>query len=284
MITLGKYNKLTILEKTENGLILKDNTNEKVLLPTKYCPKKHELKSVIEVFIYHDNKGKKIATTQKPKLERYQFALLQVVALTKVGAFLNWGLDKDLLVPFGEQKEDMIEGRWYVVYLDVDESTNRLFASSYIEKQLQNINITVKEGQEVELLVYQKTDLGYVVIINNEHKGLVYKNEVFTDINIGDALKGYVKKIREDKNIDISLQPIGYRKFNDVNCNLILTKLSENNRFLPISDKSSPDKIYDSLGISKKAFKKAIGFLYKQKVISIEENGIKLLSTKNNNQ
>ena len=277
MIALGKYNTLRILEKTEEGLILGNDSNDKVLLPQQYAPEKSQFGTSIEVFIYHDNDGKKIATTQKPKIQLYQFALLQVVALTKIGAFLNWGLDKDVLVPFSEQKQEMAEGKWYVVYLDIDETTNRFFASSYIEQQLQNINITVEAGQEVDVFIYQKTDLGYVVIINNEHKGLVYENEVFAPIKIGDALKGYVKKVREDHHIDVSLQPIGYRQFNDVNSNLIISSLHKNNGFLALNDKSSPEEISSALGLSKKAFKKAIGFLYKNKVIALEETGIKLL-------
>jgi len=277
MISLGKYNTLTILKKIDEGLILSDKSDENVLLPQQHAPEKSEIGNSIEVFIYHDNDGKKVATTQKPKIQLYQFALLQVVALTKVGAFLNWGLDKDLLVPFSEQKQEMAEGKWYIVYLDIDETTQRFFASSYVEPQLQNINITVEAGQEVDLLVYHQTDLGYAVIINNEHEGLVYENEVFASIKIGDKLKGYVKKVREDNHIDISLQPIGYRKFNDVNSNLIIASLSKNNGFLQLHDKSSPEEISAILGISKKAFKKAIGFLYKNKVISLEETGIKLL-------
>ena len=279
MIALGKHNTLTVTEKTDEGLTLSDDNNEKVLLPSQYTPEKCEIGSQIEVFIYHDNEGKKIATTKKPKIQLYQLASLQVMAMTKVGAFLNWGLDKDLLVPFSEQKQEMTEGKWYIVHLDLDENTNRLFASSYVEKQLQNINITVSEGDKVDLLIYQKTDLGYVVIINNEHKGLVYENEVFSKINIGDKTEGYVKKIREDNHIDISLQPQGYRNFNDSNSNLIMETLTKNNGFLPLSDKSSPEEIYKTFGISKKAFKKAIGFLYKKRVISLTEDGVKLLKS-----
>lgn len=277
MITLGKYNTLNILEKTEDGLILGDDNNEKVLLSQQDTQEKFDIGNSIKAFIYHDNEGKKVATTKKPKIELYQFRLLQVVALTKVGAFLNWGLDKDLLVPFSEQKQEMAEGRWYVVYLDIDEETQRFFASSYVDEQLQNINITVETGQEVDLLIYKQTDLGYSVIINNEHEGLIYENEVFKPINIGDELKGYVKKVREDNHIDISLQPIGYRKFNDVNSNLVIAELNKNGGFLPLNDKSSPQEISSTFGLSKKAFKKAIGFLYKNKVISLEETGVKLL-------
>lgn len=276
MIALGKYNTLTVLKKTDQGLVL-GNNDEKVLLPQQYAPEKTEVGASLKVFIYNDNNGKKIATSQKARIELFQFALLQVAALTKVGAFLNWGLDKDLLVPFSEQKQKMVEGRWYIVYLDIDETTNRLFASSYVEKQLQNINITVEDGQEVDLLIYQQTDLGYVVIINNEHKGLVYENEVFVTINIGDKLKGYIKKVREDNHIDVSLQPIGYRQFNDVNSNLVISELNKNNGFLSLHDNSSPNEIYSILGISKKAFKKAIGFLYKNKVISLTKDGIRLM-------
>jgi len=278
MIEIGKYNQLQIFQNTNEGLILKSSSGEDVLLPTKYCPDNYKINDSLSVFVYLNSTEKKVATTQTPKIQLYEFALLQVAAITQVGAFLNWGLDKDLLVPFNEQKLEMLEGKWYVVYLDLDDKTNRLFASSKIDRQLQNINITVKEGDKVDIIIYQQTDLGYSVIINNEHKGLVYNNEIFTKLNIGDKLKAYVKKVRDDNHIDISLQAIGHRKSSKNNTALILNILTENSGFLAINDKSSPEEIKAMLGISKKAFKKSIGALYKGKKIVIEKTGIRLYS------
>ncbi len=279
MIQIGKYNTLHILQKTNEGLILEDESDEEILLPTKFCPENFDTKDTLTVFVYLDNTEKKIATTLVPKIQLYEFALLQVASLTKVGAFLDWGMDKDLLVPFNEQNQEMVEGRWYIVYLDIDDKTNRLFASSRVEKQLQNINITVENGEIVDIIVLQKSDLGYTVIINNEHKGLIYENEIFTKLNVGDKRKAYVKKVRDDNQIDISLQPIGYRKFNDINSKLIFNALLENDGFVPITDKSTPERIKAKFGISKKAFKKSIGALYKQRKITIEETGIRLLKS-----
>jgi len=279
MIQIGKYHTLHILRKTNVGLILGEESGEEILLPVKLCPENFEIKGKITVFVYLDKTEKKIATTLIPKIQLYEFALLQVASLTKVGAFLDWGLDKDLLVPFNEQNQEMVEGRWYIVYLDIDDSTNRLFASSRVEKQLQNIHITVENDEIVDIIVFQKSDLGYTVIINNEHKGLIYENEIFTKLNIGDKRKAYIKKVRDDNQIDISLQPIGYRKFNDINSKLIFNALLENDGFIPITDKSTPERIKVKFGISKKAFKKSIGALYKERKITIEETGIRLLKS-----
>lgn len=277
MIEVGKYNELTILRLTSVGLYLGDDAGEDVLLPNKYCPESYNIEDKIEVFVYRDYEDRKIATNLTPKIFLNEFAFLQVVAVADVGAFLDWGLEKDLMVPFKEQRQKMEEGRWYVVYLDLDKETDRLYASNKIEKLLRNEVLTIKEGEEVELLVMQKTDIGFSVIVNNAHKGLIFENEIFKDINIGDKLNGFVKKIREDNKIDISIQPIGYKKFNDTNSELIYNALVDNKGFLAITDKSSPDEIYLQFGISKKAFKKAIGALYKQRKITIQSKGIKLI-------
>jgi len=182
------------------------------------------------------------------------------------------------MVPFKEQRQKMEQGRWYVVYLDIDTKTNRLFASNKIDKYLKNEIENLKEGENVSIIILQKTDLGFSVIVNNQYKGLIYTNEIYKSINVGDCLDGYVKKIREDNKLDISLQPIGYLKFNDVNCEMVCQTLQTNNGFLPLSDKSSPEDIYSEFGISKKAFKKSIGALYKEKKISIGEDGIRLVA------
>ena len=276
MIEIGKYNTLRILRETSVGLYLGDESGEDVLLPNKYCPVDFKLDDEIEVFVYRDHEERKVATNITPKVFLNEFALLQVTAVTDVGAFLDWGMEKELMVPYREQRQKLEKGRWYVVYMDIDKKTDRLFASNKLEKHLKNDELTVEEGDKVNLVVMQKTDLGYTVIINNRHKGLVYENEIFKKLNIGDKLTGFVKEIREENKIDISLQPIGYRNAIDPNCELIHKKLVENNGYLAVTDKSSTEEISSQFGISKKAFKKAVGALYKQRKITIEPTGIKL--------
>jgi len=277
MIEQGKNNHLSIVKRSTFGLFLGDDVGEEVLLPNKYCTDDMKPEGEVEVFIYRDSEDRKVATTLTPKIKLHEFALLKVKAVTKVGAFLDWGLEKDLMVPFREQRQNMEEDRWYIVYLDLDAKTDRLYASNRLERFLNNDDLSVKQGDEVGLIVLQKTDLGYSVIVNHKHKGLLFSNEIFQDLNIGAPLKGYVKNIRDDNKIDISLQAIGYKKFNDANSELIVHRLIELDGFLPLSDKSSPEEIYAQLGISKKAFKKSIGALYKQKKITLEAGGIKLL-------
>jgi uncharacterized protein len=277
MIEQGKYIDLKIQKRSSFGLFLADESGEEVLLPNKYCTDEMKPGVTVRVFIYRDSDGKKVATTLTPKIFIHEFALLKVTAVTSVGAFLDWGLEKELMVPFREQKQKMEVGRWYIVYLDLDRQSDRLYASNRVERFLQNEQITVKEGDEVDLVVLQKTDLGYSAIINHIHKGLLFDNEIFQEIRVGDRHKGYVKKIRDDRKIDLTVQPIGFRNFNDSNSELIYKILEENNGFLSITDKSSPQEIYSQFGISKKAFKKSLGSLYKQRKIDIAEDGIKLL-------
>ena len=277
MIEQGKYCTLNIVKRATFGLYLGDEAGEEVLLPNKFCTDEMKPGGEVKVFIYRDSEDRIVATTQTPKLLIHEFALLEATAVSKVGAFMDWGLDKDLMVPFREQRQKMTEGRWYVVYLDLDQKTDRLYASNRIERFLNNDNISVNEGDQVDLLVMQKTDLGFNVIINNVHKGLIFDNEIFKVLAVGDKIKGYVKNIREDQKIDVTLQPTGYRNTNDANSELILKKLSDSGGYLAITDKSTPEDIYTKLGISKKAFKKSIGALYKQKVITLEPEGIKLV-------
>jgi predicted RNA-binding protein (virulence factor B family) len=280
MIEQGKFVRLSIVKRSTFGLFLGDEAGEELLLPNKYCTDSMKPGLEADVFIYRDSEDRKVATTLTPKIRFHEFALLKVTAVAKVGAFMDWGLEKELMVPFREQPQNMEEGRWYIVYLDLDQKSDRLFASNRVERHLQNDKLSVAEGDEVSLLVWQKTDLGYTVIINHAHKGLVFENEIFTDLNVGEKLKGYVKKVRDDNKIDISLQAIGYLKFNDANSELIFSALKENQGFLPLTDKSSPEVIYAQFGISKKAFKKSVGALYKQKKILIETSGIRLLEEK----
>jgi predicted RNA-binding protein (virulence factor B family) len=277
MIEQGKHIELKIAKRATFGLYLADASGEEVLLPNKYCSDEMTPGDTIEVFVYKDSEGKKVATTLTPKIFINEFALLEVTAVTGVGAFLDWGLEKELMVPFREQKQKLEMGRWYIVYLDLDKKSDRLYASNRVERFLQNDQISLKEGDEVALVVLQKTDLGYSVIINHAHKGLIFDNEIFQEIRVGDRLNAYVKKIRDDQKIDISIQPIGFRKFNDSNSELIFKKLEANDGFLAVTDKSSPDEIYSQFGMSKKAFKKSLGALYKQRKIDIQPEGIKLI-------
>ena len=277
MIEQGKEIELKIAKRATFGLYLADESGEEVLLPNKYCAEEMKPGNTTRVFVYKDSEGKKVATTLTPKIFIHEFALLKVSAVTGVGAFLDWGLEKELMVPFREQKQKMEVGRWYIVYLDLDKKSDRLYASNRVERFLQNDQISVKEGDEVALVVMQKTDLGYSVIVNHTHKGLIFDNEIFQEIRVGARLKGYVKKIRDDQKIDISIQPIGFRNVNDSNSELIYKTLVENDGFLAVTDKSSPDEIYTQFGISKKAFKKSLGALYKQKKVDIQPDGIKLI-------
>ena len=278
MIELGKMNTLTILRETSVGLFLgnEDDNDDDVLLPFKYFPEKYDLGDEIEVFIYLDYEERRIATNLTPYIQLHEFALLEVVDVTEVGTFMDWGLEKHLFIPFGEQRHRMELGMWYVVYLDIDEKTDRLYGTNRIERHLDKDDITVAKGDEVDLLVFIETDLGYTVIINGKHKGLVFENQIFKEINPGDKMKGYIKDIRQDGKIDVSLQPIGFVNSNEKNTDLIYQALVDNSGTLALTDKSSPEEIYATFGISKKAFKRAVGDLYKQRKISIAPTQITL--------
>ncbi len=276
MIEQGKLSTLKIIKRSTFGLYLGDESGEEVLLPNKYCTDEMKPEGEVEVFIYRDSEDRKVATTITPKIALYEFAQLKVKSASAVGAFMDWGLEKDLMVPFREQKQNLEEGRWYIVYMDLDQKTDRLYASNRIERFLQNDSISLKEEDEVTLLIWQKTDIGYNVIINNIHKGLIFDNEIFTSLRIGDRVPGFVKKIRDDGKIDVAIQAAGYIKTNDANSELIVKILTENGGFLAVSDKSTPEEIYSCFGISKKAYKKSIGALYKQKIITLETDGIRL--------
>lgn len=257
-------------------MYLGDNEGEEILLPNKYCPEHYHIGDSLDVFVYRDTEDRKIATNLQPKLVFDEFALLKVKAVSPVGAFLDWGLEKDLLVPFNEQRQKMVEGRWYIVYLELDPISDRLYASNKIDRKLQNDELSVAKGDQVDVMILKKSDLGYNVIVNNKHSGLVYDNEIFRPLNIGDKLKGFVKKIRPENKLDITLQALGFEKYNDENVEKIYSTLKDQNGFLPLHDGSSPEEIYSLLGISKKAFKKAAGTLYKERKIVLDNKGIRL--------
>ena len=269
MIKLGEVNNLMVNRGSAMGFFLIDTSGEEVFLPFKYAPDNLQLKDVIDVFIYNDSEDKLIATTQSPKITLNTFAALKVVDAASFGAFMDWGLDKDLLVPFKEQATKMYDHKTYVVYLFLDETSDRLVATTKINRYLDNTNCDLKANQEVDLLVFEDFDLGYFAIINNKYKGLIYKNEIYSPIKVGDSLKGYVKQIKEGNLIDLSLQKIGFENV-DINSQLILDYLKKNNGVIALHDNSDPDDIRKLLGMSKKTFKKAIGILYRQKLVKIE--------------
>jgi|TARA_R110000744_G_scaffold50058_5_gene108415 predicted RNA-binding protein (virulence factor B family) len=276
MIALGKYNNLEILRDTTVGLFLGDDEGNDVLLPNKYVPEEFEIGDYLDVFCYLDHEERIVATTLVPFVTVDQFQLLQVAEVNEYGAFMDWGLEKHLLVPFREQRNKMQEGQWYVVYCYLDEKTDRLVASNKLDRFLSNDDLTVKAWDEVDLVVTRLTDLGWEVIINHRHKGLVYANEVFKKVAIGDKLKGYIKTIRDDNKLDVSLQPIGYKSLEPA-ANLIYDKLVSNGGVLNLHDKSDPEDIKRMLQMSKKTFKKGIGALYKERKIEIKPDSIKLL-------
>jgi predicted RNA-binding protein (virulence factor B family) len=276
MLNLGVKNTLRVLRGTSVGMFLGDEDGNDVLLPKKYIPDDLIVGDDIEVFIYKDSEDRVIATTLEPKVQLNQFAYLQVMAVTGIGAFLEWGLEKDLFVPFKEQNKKLAPDDWCPVYLYLDEDTDRLVGSCKINKFLEKENVDLKEGDEVELFVFEETNMGLNVVINNKYKGLIYENEIFQRVKLGSRTKGYIKLLREDNRIDVSLQKQGYANV-EPNAEKILEKLKANNGFLDITDKSDANYVMYQLEMSKKTFKKAIGGLYKQRLIRIEDDGIYLI-------
>lgn len=275
MMQIGKFNVLTIARDTKIGLYLTDGKTD-VLLPNKYVPEHFEIGEELEVFIYLDQEERPVATTLEPYIYLNEFSLLRVNYTNKFGAFLDMGLEKDLFVPFKEQARPMEQGKRYLVYMYLDEKTNRLVGSSKTNQFLDNNDITVENGEEVDLIVSHITEVGINVIINEKHKGLLYKNEVYDDLRTGDRIIGYIKNIRPDGKIDVSATKLGFDKV-EPSAQYILDELKASRGFLRLNDDSHPEDIKTVLKMSKKTFKKAIGTLYKQKLIDIKEDGIYLL-------
>ncbi len=273
---IGQFNTLTIDRDTQVGLFL-TNGKEDVLLPNKYVPKVFEIGEEMTVFVYLDHEERPVATTLVPYIFLNEFALLRVNYINQIGAFMDWGMEKDILVPFKEQARPMEKGKRYLVYLYMDEKTNRLVASSKTNQFLDNENIIVEKGEEVDLIISHITEIGINVIINQKHKGLVYKDEVYDDaIRTGDKMKGYIKLVRPDGKIDVSLHKQGFENI-EPNSEIIMNELRASRGFLRLNDNSNPEDIKTVLKMSKKTFKKAIGLLYKEKLIEIKEDGIYLV-------
>ena len=275
MIHLGNYNTLEVLRSTSVGVFLGDGEGTEVLLPNKYVPDGIDLGQEIKVFCYLDHMERPIATTLEPLIIRDGFAKLKVMEVNDFGAFVDWGLEKQLLVPFRQQQIKLEAGKYYVIHCYLDEKSFRLVGSTKIDKFLNNDQVGLEINQEVDLMVYKKTDLGLSVIINQRYQGLVFSNDVFKNVRVGDQLKGYIKNIRPDNKIDVTLQPIGVEAL-DFNANKVLELVKNAGGYLPLHDKSEPEAIKESVQLSKKAFKKAIGILYKKRLITIDEEGITL--------
>lgn len=276
MLNIGEYHKLVIDRETEPGLFLRNDDGDEVLLPNKYMPEDFKIGDEIEVFVYLDFKERPVATNIKPLIHLDEFAYLRCADVTNVGAFMDWGLEKHLFVPYREQVIPMKVGERYLVFCYLDIETNRLVASSKVFSFTDNSEITVAPYDEVDVIVVNKTDLGYNVIVNEIHEALVFKSDIFQNLREGDQMKGWVKKVRKDGKLTITLQRPGFRSI-EPNSKKILDVLSVNGGTLNLHDKSTPAEIEKHLQMSKKSFKRAIGTLYKQRKIDIKVDSITLL-------
>ncbi|MDY5005446.1 MAG: S1-like domain-containing RNA-binding protein [Prevotella sp.] len=276
MIRLGDYNTLKVVKEVDFGLYLDGGEEGEILLPTRYVPKGCRPGDDIEVFLYLDQDERLIATTLRPLAKVGDFACLEVAWVNEYGAFLHWGLMKDLFCPFREQKMRMVKGNSYIVYVTIDEDSYRMIATAKVERYLSHERPKYKHGDEVDLLVWQKTDLGFKVIVDNLFQGLVYESQIFKPITTGNRMKGYVDHIRQDGKIDITLQPTGRQNITDFSEQL-LQYLKDNGGHCDLGDKSPAELIVDRFKVSKKTYKKAVGDLYRQRLISINDDGITLL-------
>ncbi len=275
-IALGDYDHLRVVKEAPFGLYLDGGPEGEVLLPSRYVPKGCKPGDEIDVFIYLDQDEKLVATTEKPLAKVGDFAYLEVAWVNEYGAFLHWGLMKDLFCPFREQKIRMRKGSRHIVYVTVDEETYRLMATAKVEKWLSQEPPTYKHGDEVDLLVWQKTDLGFKVIIDNRHQGLVYEDQIFRPLHTGDRLKGYIDHVRQDGKIDVTVQPTGRRQ-TEVFSETLLNYLKSNGGHCELGDKSPAELIADRFKVSKKTYKKAVGDLYRRQLITIADDGITLV-------
>jgi predicted RNA-binding protein (virulence factor B family) len=276
MIAAGQFHTLKVIKKVEFGVYL-DGHGIELLLPKRFVPRNTREGDEIRVFVYHDSEDRLIATTQQPKGIVGDVVMLDVVSVTRQGAFLDWGLMKDLFLPLSQQRMKAFKGQSLVVMIYTDQQTGRVAATEKFSQYLSNEHLTVKETDEVDLLIYRKTDLGYEVIINNRHIGLLHFGDVFQQVGIGDRIKGFIKTVRPDLKIDVMPGRAGYKRVEN-ETEKVLRLLKENNGYLPYHDKSDPEEIYSFFGMSKKTFKMAVGALYKKQAISLEKQGIRLIS------
>ena len=275
MIKLGDYNILTVVKEVDFGLYLDGGDEGEILLPRRYVPEGAEPGDTMEVFIYLDNEERLVATTEIPLAKVGDFAYLEVAWVNQYGAFLNWGLMKDLFCPFREQKMRMVKGNKYIVHVHLDKESYRIMASAKVEHFLSEDMPPYQRGDEVDMLVWQKTDLGFKVIVDNKFQGLIYDDQIFEYIHTGDRMKGYVNTVRPDGKIDLMVQPFGRRRTTDF-ADTLLEYMRDNGGTCPVGDKSDAEDIKDLFHVSKKVFKRAVGDLYKRRLISISDNGLKL--------
>ena len=274
MVRMGEYNLLKVIKVKDMGVFM-DNGEEGILMPKRFVPPGTRIGDQLNVFLYHDGEGRPIATTQKPLGVLGDIVKLRAVSVTPQGAFLDWGLMKDLFIPKSAMISFMRPMGEYLVRIVMDEQTGRIAATEKLERFLSNETLTVAEKEEVDLLVYRQTEIGYEMIINNRHKGILHANEIYRPIEIGDRFQGFIKKILPENKIDVAAGKPGYQRVENES-EKILRLLAENNGYLPYHDKSSPEEIYEFFHISKKTFKMTTGNLYKQKKILFTETGIKL--------
>ena len=274
-VILGKYNQLEVVKEVDFGVYLDGGDDGEILLPSRYVPEGCRPGDMLNVFIYLDNEERLIATTLQPKVLVDEFACLEVAWVNEYGAFLDWGLMKDLFVPFREQKMKMQKGHRYVVHAHVDEDSYRIMASAKVEKYLSKDMPPYQSGEEVEVMAWQKTDLGYKVIVDNKYSGLVYQKEIFKALEPGMKMQAYIRQVREDGKIDLTLQKDGLQKVGDF-AEVLLQYIKEQGGHTSLNDKSAAEDIYDTFGVSKKTFKKAVGDLYKKRLILLVEDGIRL--------
>ncbi|CDD51282.1 putative uncharacterized protein [Bacteroides sp. CAG:875] len=274
-IKLGKYNQLEVVKEVDFGVYLNGDEDGEILLPKRYVPEGTKPGDVLNVFIYLDMEERLVATTLQPYVQVGEFACLEVAWVNQFGAFLNWGLMKDLFVPFREQKMKMQKGKRYVVYVHLDEESYRIVASAKVEHFLSTEKPDYQPGQEVEVLVWQRTELGYKVIVENKFSGMLYHNEIFQPLEVGMRLTAFIKQVRPDGKIDLVLQKAGARKVDDFS-EVLWQYIKDNDGFTPLNDKTDAEVIYHTFGVSKKTFKKAVGDLYKKRRIVLEEDGIHL--------
>lgn len=274
-VILGKYNQLEVVKEVDFGVYLDGGDDGEILLPSRYVPEGCKPGDVLNVFIYLDNEERLIATTLQPKVQVGEFACLEVAWINEYGAFLDWGLMKDLFVPFREQKMKMQKGRSYVVHAHVDEESYRIMASAKVERYLSKEKPDYQPGQEVEIMIWQRTDLGYKAIVENQYSGLIYQGEIFKSLEPGMKLTAYIRQVREDGKIDLTLQKDGQKKVEDFS-EVLLQFIKDQGGHTLLNDKSAVEDIYEAFGVSKKTFKKAVGDLYKKRLIVLEEGGIRL--------
>lgn len=271
-IKLGEMNTMKVVKSVDFGMYLDGGDEGEILLPTRYVPEGCKPGDTLDVFIYLDQDERPVATTLTPKAMVGEFAYLEVAWVNQFGAFLDWGLMKDLFCPFREQKMRMLKGNSYIVHVHLDDESYRIVASAKVDRYLSDEKPPYRHGDEVDLLVWQKTDLGFKVIIDNKFGGLVYKDQIFKYIHTGDRIKGNVDNVRQDGKIDITLQPTG-RKMTEEFSDILLNYLKDNNGYCNLGDKSDAEEIYDRFQVSKKVYKRAVGDLYKRHLITLEDGG-----------